>query len=207
MVRYDVFVHPGFPAEERKVRGSAVFREYCGRLSSLAASAEQVIHVIDPKVGHHDAFLEERIASDRRVRSYALDIPLVSADSYGVVCRDDWDTFVGLLRGIRKHHDPVRVHGSYHGLCVLDFAVQLYELLHNSKQYLPDPVSCFLRSPFPFRDEETQAVALHALQAHYLNSNIRFGTVFAPRDFNRLPNPRKSIVRQMTDTETKVYSL
>ena len=207
MVRYDIFVQPGFPAEERKVRGSDVFREYCGRLSSLATSAEQVIHVVDPKVGHHDAFLEERIASDRKVRSYALDIPLVSAVSYGVVCRDDWDTFVGLLRGIRPHHDSVRVHGSYHGLCVLDFAVQLYELLYNSKQYLPDPVSCFLRSPFPFRDEETQAVALHALHAHYINSSIRFGTVFAPRDFNRLPNPRKSIVRQMTDTETKVYSL
>ena len=69
MVRYDIFVHPGFPAEERKVRESLVFREYCDRLLTLAASAEQVIHVIDPKVGKHDAFLEECIASDRRVRS------------------------------------------------------------------------------------------------------------------------------------------
>ncbi|MBI5001806.1 hypothetical protein HZC31_00310 [Candidatus Woesearchaeota archaeon] len=207
MVKYDIFVHPGFPAEERKVRGSRVFQEYCDKLSTLAASAEQVIHVVDPKIGHHDAFLEDLIPANRRVRSYVLDIPLVSADSYGVVCRDDWDTFVGLLHGIRKHRDPVQIHGSLHGLCILEFAVQLYELVHNHKQYLPNPVSCFLNSPFPFRDEDTQAIAQHALDAHYFNSNIRFGTVFANSAFDDINNIRKSLVRQMTDKETKVYSL
>ena len=207
MVRYDVFVHPGFPAEERKVRGSRVFQEYCDRLSALAASAEYALHVVDPKVGHHDAFLEKFIPADRRVRSYVLNIPFYPA-SYGTVSTEDWEKYVGLLRDIRKQRDPVLVHGSYHGLCALDFAVQLYELLHNGKQYLPDSLSCLLEdSPFPFCKEETESVVTHALQAHYLNSNIRFGTVFADITFNDMQAVRKSIARQMTDKDTKVYSL
>ncbi len=207
MTRYDIFVHPGFPAEEKRVRRSAVFPQYCDTLSLLARSAEYAIHVIDPKVGAHDAFLEDIIPADHRVRSYILDIPLVRADSYGTVCRDDWEKFVGLLRGIRKHRDPVRIHGSYHGLCALDFAVQLYELVHNGKQYLPHSVSCLLDSSFPFRQKDTEQVVLHALHTHYLNTTIRFGTVFASRDFQRLHPLRKSMVRQMSDKETKVYSL
>ncbi len=206
MVTYNIFVHPGFPAEKGIVRGSKVFRNYCDELSALAISADKVIHVIDPQKREHDAFLEKVINDDCRIRSYALNLPFFPS-YYGTVCAEDWDTFVGLFRDIRQHRDPVRIHGSYHGVCALDFAIQLYELVYNHKQYLSDRFSCLLDAPFPFRSEDTEEIVQHALQAHYLNANIRFGTVFADPTFEKIHRVRKSIVRQMTDRETKVYSL
>jgi hypothetical protein len=206
MVTYDVFVHPGFPGQHKAVRKIPSYATYTARLKEVAQESECTIHVADPHLASLDDFLSGIIPLEHRVTSHNFRLRPFVDSAYGVVSRRDWDQFLGLLRYARPHHDSYRIHGSYHGCCTVDLAVQLYGILYERQQWLPkSTVRNILNEEFPFRDEDLAGIYDHAEKRHFICSSIRFGVVFS--DFSHpIISDRIPFVRQMSDRETEIYS-
>ncbi len=206
MVTYDFFVHPGFPGRSPSIRESSGYKTYTAELENIAKEASCAIHVADPRLCAYDNFLGSKIGETRRVFSHEFRAPPIVDFSYGAVSANDWNKFVGMLRGARPYHDSFRIHGSYHGCCTLDLAVQLYGILYQKKQWVPRvSPRHFFDEDFPFREQEIAEIYAHVIQAHFLNSNIRLGVVFSDHS-NPVPQRRISFIRQFSEKASKVYT-
>ncbi len=196
-MQLDLFVHPGF-AGSVGLAQDINYRAYVHALCNVAKKSENAIHILDPRCGIQDSFLDTFIPSGRKVFSYAVD-----RYCSGAIRSEDlerYDQIVGKLR----HEDEVRVHGAYYGFCTLDAALHTYWIAVRGERRVPSfSTTLFENRRHPLLlDGENIEDFEDFLEA--ISSQIKFGIVYE-REESTFSSTRQRFVDAMKDEKTIVY--
>lgn len=129
---------------------------------------------------------------------------LSDTPKYGHVSQDDWERFTELLNSTKT--EDMRVHGSYYGLCVDGFAIQLFAYLNLKVNWFTN-----FKTHTKKNEKLFKMVEKHRLKKDFLSSGIKYGTVLYPNIslqpkfayVDKLPIP--GVPTQFSDDQTIIY--
>ncbi len=188
----DFFVHPEFDGKAFKWKGE-VKKEYPDYLLHLKKILDRSRFPVLIREEGGDLFFKENIPLENQFIS--------NTPSCGHVSPDDWERFTILLKGNKSKN--MRVHGSYYGLCVDGFAVQLFAHISKGEHW-------FIKSEKD-KEEVIKMVEEHRLNKDFSSSRIKYGVVLYPNlsiqpkldGIDKLP--LFGVTLQFTDHKTIIY--
>ncbi len=194
-MQHDFFVHC-YDNNDREI-DSKDFKEFIVDVSAKAHSSTNAISV------SAGSTLDRIIQPNKRIYTigYQLEITGKIDETNARNLREMCNNF--------NPKDSFRIHGAYLGKCTAEFAIQLYGLVYENT-FWPD-YPHFILSPVDRykvqRREYHEMVSRLINRNAFLNSNIRYGTVFDDKTDPQINRREKSqnLTQQLTDDLTKIY--
>ena len=162
----DFFVHPEWPKSLNVCRfanSMEVYKNYISHMIKILDESEFPILIKSPS---RDRYFELRVPERNQFES----------DIFGKITREqEWEKFTRLLDG--HDLDEIRIHGSYFGQCLKNFALQLFVYVktkENLCRNIPDETKSSLGGDMQYFGDLS-------------NSGIRYGvSLFPPKRSNIL---------------------
>ena len=214
MKAFDFFIHPElfrYTAQGQNPENRAyihtTYRPYLESIVSEIQGSQ------NPILLFHEGFLDvvcsRLIPARRQVRTQKNSF---DETPYGQVSQDDWNRFLELISRINQE-SHLRIHGSFYGQCLAEFALQLEAYITQGKN-VGEVFDSIVKGNISARAKEEISRAQEKIrQGAFLKSNIRYGTVlyddFMKKGISSESEseylPKGCINHQLTDEETRIF--